>query len=1145
MDTEQQIRLNFLDEAEEYFDRIESNLLGLSDTLVDPQKIDLVLRSAHSIKGGAAMMGLNTLSHIAHRLEDFFKILRVRYAANSVNVEVETLLLQSVDCLRHLGSLDRQELSGLSSEATQQQKEAIGDRTEPIFERLREHLGDLQASDENALLAQDEDVNPALMIFEEGVDEILDRFEEQLSSFETASLSEELITTAQELMGFGNMAGLDSFTQLCESISQHAQSLASAKMPQLTDEAVKIWRRSHALVSRGSLDRLPNCLGSFSSNTTSTLKHEDSVLPDLAADIAADITAEIANLAQFSESSPTEDEPFLDNAADFAELQSAFALEIPEQVDDTPESSFAVVENEELNLDELRSAFDSELIEENSAFDALAENDFNLEGLQSAFDADSETLNNTDSAFDALADDSLDLSQLQSAFDADPETLNEGTDTDSAFDALADDSFDLSQLQSAFNIEQTDSANLKPESKSIDEPVPQPEVVPKAIEIKAPKVNPTPVPSKANLSVEQMVRVPASQLKQFNSLFEQLVLNRNNINIRLQQFQNIIALMSQRISQMEVSNAQLKQWYDKASIEGMLATSGSFSTEDSPEKNIHNSAPDSTALLDMRLETTNPSTSKSDFDSLEMDRYSDIHLICQEQIETIVQLQEVATDIELGLQEINQATRDLNYTTKSMQGNVTRTQMQPFATVVRRFPRVIRDLNLQYNKQVNLKVIGENTLLDRSFIEALGDPLMHLLRNAFDHGIEDVETRIAAGKSPSGTITIQASNQGTYTVINISDDGGGIPVSKIRDRLAKLGFSPAEIERIPEPELLDFIFDPGFSTAKKVTELSGRGVGMDVVRTNLQEIRGDVRVSTKPGQGTTFTLKVPFTLSILRVAIVEQAGIIFAIPVNNIRELLPLKPERVDTKGWNKYLIWTQKEIPLVEIDKSLFYRRSHTGMSLMGNPAIDRTMAIVIEDEDYSAAIQISRFWREQESTTRSIDSPVPLPAGIVSSVVFGDGKVIPLVDPVLLIKECLNSGSKEKIIPLSNPQKFASTILVVDDSINVRRYLSLTLEKAGYQTEQAKDGREAVEKLIGGLTVDAVICDIEMPRLDGYGVLEEIKQRQEFSNLPIAMLTSRSNEKHRKLAMNLGASAYFSKPYNEQQLLEKLAEILLDSQG
>ena len=476
-----------------------------------------------------------------------------------------------------------------------------------------------------------------------------------------------------------------------------------------------------------------------------------------------------------------------------------------------------------------------------------------------------------------------------------------------------------------------------------------------------------------------------------------------------------------------------------------------------------------------------------------------------------------------------------------MQGNVTRTQMLPFARVVRRFPRVIRDLNLQFDKQVQLKVIGESTLLDRSFIDALSDPLMHLLRNAFDHGIEDAETRIAAGKPPSGTITIQASNQGTYTVINVSDDGGGIPVTKIGDRLKEMGFSQAEIDQIPEPELLDFIFDPGFSTVKKVTELSGRGVGMDVVRTNLQEIRGDVRVSTKPGQGTTFSLKIPFTLSILRVAIVEQAGIVFAIPINSIRELVPLNPEQISIQT-GKYFSWNQSKIPLVEIEKTLFYRRPHSNLNLTGNPAINRPMAIIIENEDYCAAIKISRFWHDQESTTRSIDAPVPLPAGIVSSVVFGDGKVIPLVDPTLLIIECLHNAAHDhqSIQTYADNQSVSNTILVVDDSINIHRYLSLTLEKAGYQTEQAKDGQEAVDKLMEGLTVDAVICDIEMPRLDGYGVLEEIKQKPEFFDLPIAMLTSRSNEKHRKLAMNLGASAYFSKPYNEQQLLDKLSEIL-----
>ena len=1133
MDTEQQIRLNFLDEAEEYFDRIESNLLGLSDALVDPHKVDLVLRSAHSIKGGAAMMSLNTLSHVAHRLEDFLKILRVRYTADSVDVEVETLLLQSVDCLRHLGSLNRQELSGIDSGNSHQQKEAVSDRIQPIFAKLQEYLGDLQASDENALLAQDEDVNPALLIFEEGVDEILDRFENQLPNLEITTLGSELIATAQELMGFGNMANLDSFTQLCEFIRQQASSLAPKDMPLLAEQSLKTWRRSHALVIRGSIDKLPTCLENFSATAKSQPSKPISSEPNtlsLSFDEALDFGA-----TDDGEQETDSDELFLDDAFDFVELQSAFDSA---QIEEVPESAFAFLKNDQVNLEGLHSAFDSEQVEEvaDSTFSFLEDDGLNIDSLQSAFNSE-QIEEVVDSTFDPLADNEFNLDGLQSAFAS--EQIEEIAD--STFDPLADNGFDLNGLQSAFASELVET-DAKIDSDA-EPQAPAGTAESQSASASEPELNniasPTPPNSLKSsvgspLAVEQMVRVPASQLKQFNSLFEQLVLNRNNINLRLQQLQNIIALMSQRVSQMELSNSQLKQWYDKASLEGVLISS---TTSLLTNQN---------SVLEKRQDH-NPGNNDQGFDSLEMDQYSDIHLICQEQIETIVQLQEVASDIELGLQEINQATRELNYTTKSMQGNVTRTQMLPFARVVRRFPRVIRDLNLQFNKKVDLKVIGESTLLDRSFVGALSDPLMHLLRNAFDHGIEDEETRLAAGKSTTGTITIQASNQGTYTVINISDDGGGIPLAKIRDRLKEMGFSASEIEQIPEAELLDFIFDPGFSTAKKVTELSGRGVGMDVVRTNLQEIRGDVRVSTKPGKGTTFTLKIPFTLSILRVAIVEQAGIIFAIPINSVRELVPLDPEQVNTLPSGKYFSWNQSEIPLVEIEKSLVYRR-HSSLNLTGNPAINRTMAVIFEDEDYCGALQISRFWQEQESTTRAIDSPVPLPAGIISSVVFGDGRVIPLVDPAALIKECLNNPNNlEPSTPYSNHshQSIADTVLIVDDSINVRRYLSLTLEKAGYQTEQAKDGQEAVDKLVGGLPVDAVICDIEMPRLDGYGVLEEIKQRSEFSDLPIAMLTSRSNEKHRKLAFNLGASAYFSKPYDERQLLEKLSEIMADTRS
>ncbi len=531
------------------------------------------------------------------------------------------------------------------------------------------------------------------------------------------------------------------------------------------------------------------------------------------------------------------------------------------------------------------------------------------------------------------------------------------------------DDLELTELQSAF-----DSDNSEKKETAI-----QPEIISPPVSL--------PAKSPAIERVEKMVRVPTSQLKQFNTLFEQLVLNRNSINLRLEQLQNVVALMSQRMSQMERSNTQLKQWYDRASIQGLLR-----------EKEVSVSSSLKTKKRDS-------------FDDLEMDRYSDIHLICQEQIETIVQLQEVATDIELGIGEIHQSARDLHYTTKSMQGNVTRTQMLPFADVVKRLPRMIRDLNLQFDKKANLKIIGETTLLDRSVVEVLSDPLMHLLRNSFDHGVEEPEARLAAGKAESGTITIQAQNVGTYTLITLSDDGGGINLDKIRDRVGKMGLTTAEVAQIPETELLNFIFEPGFSTAEQVTQLSGRGVGMDVVRTNLQEVRGDVRVDTKPGEGTTFTLKIPFSLSILRVAIVEQGGIVFAIPANNIRELITSAPEAILTPDNSKKVVWNETEIPLVEIEKILVFRRSHNKVSLPGNPTINQTMTLVVGDNKSFAALKISRFWDEQESTIRSIDSPVPLAPGIVSSVVFGDGKVIPLINPIALVEETLKDDFDEDL--------------------------------------------------------------------------------------------------------------------------------------
>ena len=362
-----------------------------------------------------------------------------------------------------------------------------------------------------------------------------------------------------------------------------------------------------------------------------------------------------------------------------------------------------------------------------------------------------------------------------------------------------------------------------------------------------------------------------------------------------------------------------------------------------------------------------------------------------------------------------------------------------------------------------------------------------------------------------------------------------------------MGLSEAEVVQMSEADLLNCIFEPGFSTTDQVTELSGRGVGMDIVRTNLRDIRGDIQVQTQRDVGTTFTITVPYTLSILRVMLLESSGLIFAVPVDSIRELLHLQPEQVQRIEVSQQCIWQDQPLPVMKMAQHWVFNQTQHFSEMLGTPVINQATVLVVGEDHNVGGIEIERFWGEQEVTIRTIDSPLPLPPGFVSSTVLGNGHVVPIIDPISMMQGCLererSNVAEPEVAPVTpyTPQlQHRDTILVVDDSVNVRRFLASTLEKAGYQVEQAKDGQEAVDKLEGGLAVQAVVCDIEMPRLDGYGVLEDIKGQPRFEALDIVMLTSRSHDKHRKLALSLGASAYFSKPFNEQELLQTLAKFI-----
>jgi two-component system, chemotaxis family, sensor histidine kinase and response regulator PixL len=319
----------------------------------------------------------------------------------------------------------------------------------------------------------------------------------------------------------------------------------------------------------------------------------------------------------------------------------------------------------------------------------------------------------------------------------------------------------------------------------------------------------------------------------------------------------------------------------------------------------------------------------------------------------------------------------------------------------------------------------------------------------------------------------------------------------------------------------------------------------------LQQIRGDIQVTTKLGQGTTFTLAVPLSLLVMRVIIVESGSMVFAVPVHSIKEIIQYDGAAVTNSNQQELLTWNNQEVHLIRPGQHLVCQRPSKPFEMSGTAKIQHPTVLIFAEADNLAGIYLEKYWQEQEVAIRTVNSSIPLFPGFTGSTVLGDGRVIPLIEPTAFYKglakqqrAAFTTSTVSAVAPQLPRTTFAdtatSTILIVDDSVNVRRYLSGFLERNGYRVEEAKDGQDAVDKLRGGLSPKAVICDVEMPRLDGYGVLSEIKSEPKFAGLPIAMLTSRSNDKHRQLAMKLGAAAYFSKPFNEQEMLQTLASLI-----
>ena len=636
---------------------------------------------------------------------------------------------------------------------------------------------------------------------------------------------------------------------------------------------------------------------------------------------------------------------------------------------------------------------------------------------------------------------------------------------------------------------------------------------------------------------EQTMRVPVKHLDNLSNLVGELVVNRNSLEQDQERMRQSLDNLLYQVQQLSDVGQRMQDLYERSLLESsLLASRQSYRMASSAPRMI------------VEVEKTND----VEYDPLEMDRFTGFHSLSQEMIELIVRVRESASDIEFIVDETDQVTRMFRQVTTQLQEGLTRSRMVPFAQTADRMPRAVRDIAMKCGKQAELVIEGRETPIDKMLLEHLYDPMTHLVNNAITHGIETPEERRQAGKSDTGRITIRAFYQGNQTVISVSDDGAGIDIERVKVKAIEKGLiSAAESQTMSRLDVYDLLFHPGFSTRDQADDFAGRGVGMDVVRTSLSEIRGSVTTDSTLNRGTTFTIRLPLTLSISKALCCVSDRARIAFPMDGVEDMLDMPKDRLLTNAEGQpYIRWRDSELVLRPLTELLAHNR-HLGRGNVygGNQEEDMISVVVLRSVGNYLALQVDQVIGEQEIVIKQLEGPVPKPVGIAGATVLGDGRIMPIADVLELIDLSMghirrDAGSMwdQNALPPQEiqPAKTEPMVLIVDDSITVRELLSMTFNKVGYRVEQARDGQEAWEKLRAGLPCDIVFCDIEMPRMDGLELLSRIQKDPVLKALPIAMLTSRGADRHRQMAASLGASGYFTKPYLEEALLDAAGRML-----
>ena len=521
------------------------------------------------------------------------------------------------------------------------------------------------------------------------------------------------------------------------------------------------------------------------------------------------------------------------------------------------------------------------------------------------------------------------------------------------------------------------------------------------------------------------------------------------------------------------------------------------------------------------------------FDPLELDRFSNLQQLSRALAETAADLSSLQSTLDDLTQGYDTLLLQQSRVSSELQEGLMRTRMVPFDTIVPRLRRVLRQAAADTGKPVQLKLDGAQGELDRNVLERMTAPLEHMLRNAVAHGLEKPDQRSAAGKPAEGTVTIAIRKEGSEVVLQITDDGKGLDRDAIRQRGELRGLVRKDAV-LSSAQLDALILEPGFSTAEEVSQLAGRGVGMDVVASEVRQLGGTLDIHSERGTGTVFTLRLPQTLAVTQAAFVRIGEITFAVPIASVRGVGRIQREELAKGNLTSYR-YGNEEYVLHDLGKLL----GHAPAKAEGQLQMP---LLLTRSGDLHIAVTVDQILGNREIVVKPIGPQVASIPGIFGATIMGDGSVVVILDVAPLVRrqaaQLLELEGQAQAAP-AGELRAVPLVMVVDDSITMRKVSSRVLERNNFEVLTAKDGIDALERMVDRVP-DLMLLDIEMPRMDGYELATTMKADPRLANVPIIMITSRTGDKHRQRAMDIGVDRYLGKPYQENELMRNVFSLL-----